>query len=809
MDAESIDTDADSASPETNYFKMMMQDNQSGRVNDGTDDSIIGGQTIASVMNNNVTKNGMNANANGSYSVSTAQTPTQNKNESMAIVGVDDDVSTLANDTVNETTKDFFTGQASQQNSKPRMRLFKEYSTPEKKKTNRKKGADGINNSDDDNDDDDDDETVPETPPDMIRVPDGNISTSSYRKDDRTINSYCGKRSFFGSRRVFVVAGVLALILFTSIVALSAALKNMRDSGSGTTDSSASTSASITEFEDGDSILDSWPDLDTGIIDNDKEPDTKPIFGEPDTTEDDTNNGQEFPVATTKPTFPSSSPTVSLATQFKFESIVALLVDSDAISSEKEIEKNQDTPQYYATTWLSRDPNYLDYSEDRVLQRWVLAVLAYSLDVSLSSTAVQQPLQRRLQSRRVQDNAGSDSDVLQGWLKYTDECTWFTSSTKGTPCDNNGMYTTIDIQNMPLGGTLPSELSLLAPSLEHIILQGNELVGSIPENFEDLFNLATLRLRRNNLEGSLSIDFGELLNLNILDLGKNKLTGNIPYSIVYMNLPTKIHLDYNQMTGEIPWEIGNLDSLTKLALSDNNLSGEIPDSVADLLNLKVLTLGNNKLSGDLPRDVCRFKDLAELSVDCATQGCECCTECASTSSPSSLPSKAQTGFPSTSPTVYPTSAFVRFTPQPVQTDNPTNKPSSSPTLFPTKKPTNPPTECVNEIEVFDLCFEPLVDIEVSLTNCNPDRDDWVGLYQMDNTFNANDLINPNIWSWACGTRNCREEASSNIIPFSSNHAGSNQWPLRPGTYVAIMARNSAQPYTAFAVSNTFVVAATC
>mmetsp|Transcript_17315 Transcript_17315/g.36169 ORF Transcript_17315/g.36169 Transcript_17315/m.36169 type:complete len:297 (-) Transcript_17315:174-1064(-) len=154
MDAESIDTDADSASPETNYFKMMMQDNQSGRVNDGTDDSIIGGQTIASVMNNNVTKNGMNANANGSYSVSTAQTPTQNKNESMAIVGVDDDVSTLANDTVNETTKDFFTGQASQQNSKPRMRLFKEYSTPEKKKTNRKKGADGINNSDDDNDDD-------------------------------------------------------------------------------------------------------------------------------------------------------------------------------------------------------------------------------------------------------------------------------------------------------------------------------------------------------------------------------------------------------------------------------------------------------------------------------------------------------------------------------------------------------------------------------------------------------------------------------------------------------------------------------
>lgn len=789
MDTESINTDTEGASPETNYFKMMMQENLSGRVNDNTDgDSILGGQTLASVMDNdmNATGGAGDAQTIDSYSVANNDTVQQHPNETLSIVGVEeDDVSTIANDTVNETTKTFFTGQGSRQDSKPRIRLFKEYITPEKKKKTRAHGASA---SGENIADDDDDQTAPETPPGMIRVPAGNRSTSTSsnnRKEEGAPNG--GKISFIRSRRVFIVAGVLALILFVSIIALSAALKGMRDSGTS--------SSAMIDSENGNNILDLWPDLDTEVTTTDIDPSddvSKPSVTEPVPIEEN-DNDQGIPVATAETAFPSSPPTVNPITQFKFDATLDLLVDRDVVSSAKKIEKNPDSPQYYATSWLSRDPDYFNYNEDRLIQRWTLAVLAYSLD--LSSTAVP-PSQRR----RVQDEAGSD--VLQGWLRYTDECTWFTSSTTGSPCNTDGMYTTIDIQDMMLGGTLPSELSLLANSLEHIILEGNELVGIIPKEFEELSNLATLRLRQNNIEGSVSIDVGKLLKLEILDLGNNTLTGGIPYSIVDLDFLTELHLDYNSISGQIPWEIGDLEAtLTTLALSDNNLSGWVPDGLANLNNLQVLTLGNNKLSGDLPKDVCRFRDLEVLSVDCEAQGCECCTECASS------PTIAPTGFPTISPTVNPTASFVRFTPMPVVTDTPSNAPSRSRTSFPTERPSDNPTECVNEIKLFDFCFEPSVDITVSLTNCEPDRDDWVGLYRMDDTFDSMDLTNPNIWSWACGTRNCREPAGSKIIPFNNNHAA--QWPMKPGTYVAIIARNSAQPYTAYAVSDAFVIAETC
>ena len=80
---------------------------------------------------------------------------------------------------------------------------------------------------------------------------------------------------------------------------------------------------------------------------------------------------------------------------------------------------------------------------------------------------------------------------------------------------------------------------------------------------------------------------------------------------------------------------------------------------------------------------------------------------------------------------------------------------------------------------------------------------------MDDSFDSNALANPDIWSWACGTRNCREEVSENFISLNNIHAGNNEWPLKPGIYVAIMARNSAQPYAAYAVSESFVIAETC
>jgi len=838
MDFESVDTDMENAvwneTPETNYFKMMMEDNQKGRVrnNENMDDSVAGGETLASVINggtnkdNNDTRNGVDGNTDAntidSYSIlkDTAPLP----NETMSIVGVEDDISTIANDTVNETTKAFFSGHDGRVDSKPRIRLFKEYKTPEKKLKNNSKDNPGSNT-------DDDDDTVPETPPGMIRVP-GKDSSSSYRKDEGIVKSSSIKEasSPIRSKRVYIIAGVLALVLFASIIALSVALNGMRGDG----DDNTSTSSINSIIEDGNdantikndidnnnnhnnnynndnnngnNILEIWPDLDaTNQLDDSLPPVAKPA--EEAVNELVNNLTQPLSKETSQPSISvpslidspiddasSSRPTVNIEAEIIFNDELDILISRGVVTTAEEIVMNPNTPQYRATVWLSQDPAYYYYSEDRVIQRWVLAVFAYSW-VASSHLETQQR-QRRLDG------------LPQGWLTYTDECTWFTSSIEIAPCDENGMYRRIDIQDMMLGGYLPSELSLLSNSLKHIVLDGNGLEGNIPIELSSLSYLESLRLRRNNLTGPINIDFGLILNLEILELGKNKFTGSIPDSLLGLEL-IELHLDYNLLSSYISGDIGNLDSLVKLSLNDNSLSGRVPSSLADLKNLQVLTLGNNNLTGSLPKDICRFKDMEVLIVDCDAQGCECCTECATTRSPSPRPLPAPTERPSPAPTIKRTdiatmSPITLFTPPPI-----TLPPTASLAVSLSVSPTTPaPTECIDAISVLNDCYEPLVDVEVSLKNCHPDSDDWMGLYLVDANFDSESLQNPNIWSWACGTRNCREAVNEQLIPVSNIHAGNGEWPLELGIYVAVLARNSAQPYTAFAVSEVFIIEETC
>jgi len=831
MDFESVDTDMENAvwneTPETNYFKMMMEDNQKGRVrdNENMDDSVIGGETLASVINGGTNKDnndkrnsGVDGNADAntidSYSISKDAAPLPN--ETMSIVGVEDDISTIANDTVNETTKAFFSSHDGRVDSKPRIRLFKEYKTPEKKLKNNSKDNPSSNT-----DDDDDDETVPETPPGMIRVP-GKDSPSSYRKDEGIIKSSSMKEvsSPIRSKRVYIIAGVLALVLFASIIALSVALKGMRGDGDGNT-STSSTNSIIEDGNEantikndidnndnnnnGNNILDIWPDLDaTNQLDG-----SLPPVAEPDkeaVNELVSNLTQPPFKVTSQPSAinspiddaPSSSPTVNIEAEIIFNDELDILISRGVVTTAEEIVMNPNTSQYRATAWLSQDPMYYYYSEDRIIQRWVLAVFAYSW-VASSQLETQQRQQRL-------------DGLPQGWLTYTDECTWFTSSIEVATCDENGMYRRIDIQDMMLGGYLPPELSLLSNSLKHIVLDGNGLEGNIPTEFSSLSYLESLRLRRNNLTGPINIDFGLILNLEILELGKNEFTGSIPDNTFGLESLTELHLDYNLLSSSIPYDIGNLDSLVKLSLSDNSLSGWVPSSLADLKNLQVLTLGNNNLTGSLPKDICRFKDMEVLIVDCDAQGCECCTECATTQSPSAFPSPAPTERPSPAPTINPTNigtmspTATLFTPPP----NGTLPPLASLAVSPSVSLTTPaPTECIGAISVLNNCYEPLVDVEVSLKNCRPDSDDWVGLYLVDANFDSESLQNPNIWSWACGTRNCREAVNEKFIPVSNIHAGNGEWPLEQGIYVAVLARNSAQPYTAFAVSEAFIIEETC
>jgi hypothetical protein len=173
------------------------------------------------------------------------------------------------------------------------------------------------------------------------------------------------------------------------------------------------------------------------------------------------------------------------------------------------------------------------------------------------------------------------------------------------------------------------------------------------------------------------------------------------------------------------------------------------------------------LTGDFPTNICQIQTLEVISVDCDAEGCECCTECADE----------------------------------IDQDPTTDSPTAAAVQ------TDTPTECVDLIASLTACYGPDDPFNVVFSNCNPENDDWIGIYEAGQNFES--LPNPPVWSWACGTRNCREAVSSGQLALSEVHAANGAWPLDQGSYVMILARNSAQPYTAFAVSEEFIVEEGC
>ena len=145
-----------------------------------------------------------------------------------------------------------------------------------------------------------------------------------------------------------------------------------------------------------------------------------------------------------------------------------------------------------------------------------------------------------------------------------------------------------------------------------LILNENNLTGTIPDLIGDLTNLQRLYLNDNQLSGSIPPVLGNLNNLQDLHLGDNQLTGSIPPVLGNLNSLQNIYLVSNQLTGNIPPELGNLNDLQSLYLSDNQLSGSIPPELGNLNNLQNLALDNNQLTGNIPPVLGNLNNLQNL-----------------------------------------------------------------------------------------------------------------------------------------------------------------------------------------------------
>lgn len=347
----------------------------------------------------------------------------------------------------------------------------------------------------------------------------------------------------------------------------------------------------------------------------------------------------EVPVTdapTTRPTLsPTSAPTIQQTTlsptplptpestliqraRTKFVQVL----ESQSISAVTPLGQ-PNTPQYHALNWLIHDPNFDDYSDARLIQRWVLATFAYGLRDAdwRDSTATSRsfgisppPLPQAL---------------MNSWVKYTNECTWFYTNVEDVDlCNEEGLYHRIDLRSQNLAGTIPTEIALLSNHLAFLYLYDNEIDGTIPSELMQLKKMERIELTRNHLTGSIPTQIGDLSqSLVFLGLGVNDLNGNLPTEMGKLDRLRTVGLERNRISGTIPTEFGNMVEARLLNLDWNQLTGTVPANLWRMTLLRGLNLGfNNDLVGTIPFPLCEQR-LGYLEADCDNVECPCCTTC--------------------------------------------------------------------------------------------------------------------------------------------------------------------------------------
>ncbi|KAI4387094.1 hypothetical protein MLD38_004952 [Melastoma candidum] len=169
--------------------------------------------------------------------------------------------------------------------------------------------------------------------------------------------------------------------------------------------------------------------------------------------------------------------------------------------------------------------------------------------------------------------------------------------------------TELELAGIGLGGSLPMSIGNLSFQLEHLLLQENRFVGSVPPSIGNLLGLLELNLSFNLLNGSIAEEINQLQRLQLLLLSDNSFRGEIPAALGEIPPLWTLNLSNNMFSGRIPPSLGNLTKLGKLFLHNNLLEGNIPPTLGNLVKLDTLDLSHNRLTGSIPSEILRINEI--------------------------------------------------------------------------------------------------------------------------------------------------------------------------------------------------------
>ena len=155
----------------------------------------------------------------------------------------------------------------------------------------------------------------------------------------------------------------------------------------------------------------------------------------------------------------------------------------------------------------------------------------------------------------------------------------FYQATGGASWTNNGNWLSDQPLNQWHGVTVNGQ-----GQVTQLVLDGNNLSGSLPAELGKLTSLTRLALNRNRLTGSIPSELGNLPALEIIGLANNQLTGPLPAGLSSLSL-TRLSLhDNTALNGPLPEGFVNLTNLQRLAVANTGICAPNTQAFTDWLD---------------------------------------------------------------------------------------------------------------------------------------------------------------------------------------------------------------------------------